>query len=91
MMASRPYLPLTRPGFLGAVRGRRRTAVVPFGGYLDLPRGREAGEIPAQSRYGDHRRMARGSPVAGPAVDALPSRERAGNDAHVRLNHPSFV
>src|SRR6478672_3750224 len=32
--------------------------------------------------------MASGSPVAGPAVDALPSRERAGNDAHVRLKQP---
>jgi hypothetical protein len=91
MMASGPYLWLTGASFARAVGGRRRTAVVPLAGYLDLPRGREAGEIPAQSRYGDHRRMACGSPVAGPAVDALPSRERAGNDAHVRLNHPSFV
>jgi hypothetical protein len=29
-------------------------AVVASPGYLDLPRGREAGAIPAQSRYGDH-------------------------------------
>ena len=36
----------------------------------------------------NHRLRARGSPVAGPAVDALPSRERAGNDATVRLIQP---
>src|ERR1035437_6723203 len=41
------------------------------------PRGREAGEIPAQSPYGDRRSRNGGSPVAGPAAEPhVPSRER---------------
>ena len=46
MVPEAAYLRLTWPGL-----GRE---VVASPGYLDLPRGREAGEIPAQSRYGDH-------------------------------------
>jgi hypothetical protein len=46
MVPDGAYLRLTRPGL--------RREVVASSGYLDLPRGREAGEIPAQSRYGDH-------------------------------------
>jgi hypothetical protein len=51
MVPNTAYLRLTRPA--GRTRVARRE-VVASSGYLDLPRGREAGESPAQSRYGDH-------------------------------------
>jgi hypothetical protein len=57
MVPNAAYLRLNRAP---ATRGRAapdRPAtgeVVASPGYLDLPRGREAGESPAQSRYGDH-------------------------------------
>ncbi len=69
-------------GFTGA------GAVVASARYLDLPRGREAGESPAQSRYGDHRpngvwksgRRARGR---------CSTFERKGrHDATVRADQP---
>src|SRR5664280_3022349 len=56
--------------------GRTRATLLPV---TTPPRGREAGEIPAQSRYGDRRSRNGGSPVAGPAAEPhVPSRERAG-------------
>jgi hypothetical protein len=56
-------------GSTAAVRG----AVLRSADNQSTPLGREAGAIPAQSRYGDRplRREACVSPVAGPAVDAL--------------------
>jgi hypothetical protein len=54
--------------------GRTRATLLPV---TTPPRGREAGEIPAQSRYGDRRSSNGGSPVAGPAAEPhVPSRER---------------
>ena len=45
--------PAAAPAGGGSIEDRGRE-VVASPGYLDLPRGREAGESPAQSRYGDH-------------------------------------
>ena len=42
------------------------------------PRGREAGEIPAQSRYGDHPNRSDGSPVADPTVHARTFERKVG-------------
>ena len=54
--------------------GRTRATLLPV---TTPPRGREAGVIPAQSRYGDRRSSNGGSPVAGPAAEPhVPSRER---------------
>ena len=54
-MAAGAYRALTwRPLRRRVAAGRWRRPVVACPGYLDLPRGREAGESPAQSRYGDH-------------------------------------
>ena len=54
-MAGGPYPALTsRSPARRVSAGPRAEAVVACPGYLDLPRGREAGESPAQSRYGDH-------------------------------------
>src|SRR5450759_3488336 len=56
--------------------GRRGRRVLASSCY-HTPRGREAGAIPAQSRYGDRRSRNGGSPVAGPAAKPHePSRER---------------
>ena len=63
MVPDAAYLPINRRcrhGRRAAGHGRPAPfrappgAVVASPGYLDLPRGREAGESPAQSRYGDH-------------------------------------
>src|SRR5215208_4747315 len=55
----------------------------------DKPLGREAGESPAQSRYGDHRSDG-GSPVADPRRLLDPSRERVGIACDPPADRPSF-
>ena len=54
MVPEAAYLRLTWPGGGPAQHRGTPRPVVGSGRYLDLPRGREAGENPAQSRYGDH-------------------------------------
>ena len=58
----------------------------------DPPRGREAGETPAQSRYGD-RPLGDGSPVAGPrsAARTLERKGLAGMTPGTCASRPSLV
>jgi hypothetical protein len=59
-----------------------REPVLPSGTQSrSTPRGREAGAIPAQSRYGD-RPLGGGSPVAGPRCFARTFERKVGRTVH---------